>query len=299
MSPRVLVFGGSGMLGHKLWLTCRERFETWATVRSRPTGSVGSLFDDSRVIADVHATDQTSAVRAIAAARPTVVVNCIGIVKQLPAAKDPLTSVRVNALWPHELAALCAATGARVIHISTDCVFSGRKGRYVETDVPDAEDLYGRSKLLGELDEAEGLTLRTSIVGRELSGRTGLVEWFLGERGGAVRGYTRAVFSGLTTRAFATVVADVIERDDGLAGIYHVAAAPIDKHDLLCRLREAFGIAVSIQPDASLVIDRSLDAERFWQATGEARPDWDEMIEGLVSDPTPYEAYRSGDGAGR
>ncbi len=294
MKSRVLVLGGGGMLGHKVWQVCRERFETWVTFRTPPSGAVASLFDSSRVVSGVSAGDLVSLARALAEARPTDVINCTGIVKQRRGARDPVASIAVNAAWPHEIAALCAAAGARPIHISTDCVFSGRRGNYGEADAPDAEDLYGRSKALGELDEIEGLTLRTSMIGRELGGRSGLVEWFLGERGRTVRGYTRAVFSGFTTAALAAILADLIERHPALRGLYHVAASPIDKCTLLRQLNEAFSAGITIEPDdRSVVIDRSLNAERFWAAVGRRSPDWTTMIAALASDPTPYEKYRS------
>lgn len=281
------------MLGHKIWQVCQDRYETWVSLRSAPSGAL-DIFDPSRIITGVEVGDAVALARALARAQPTHVINCIGIVKQRPEATDPVTSIRVNALWPHEVAALSTAAGSRVIHISTDCVFSGHRGPYTEADAPDAIDLYGRTKLLGELDAAQGLTLRTSIIGRELSGRAGLVEWFLGERGGTVRGYTRAWFSGLTTSALAETIADVIERRPELRGLYHIASSPINKCELLLRLNTAFGTDTTIQPDdATVVVDRSLNADRFWAEIGSPPPDWTRMIDALAQDPTPYEQYRS------
>jgi dTDP-4-dehydrorhamnose reductase len=292
---RVLVLGGAGMLGHKVWQTLRERVDTRVTLRS-DLGEYSrlDLFDASRVHAGVDAMRFETVEAAFEAARPQAVVNCIGIVKQLPAAKDPIASLTVNSLLPHRLAALCRAGGARLIHISTDCVFSGRKGSYLESDAPDAEDLYGRTKLLGEPHEADpaALTLRTSIIGRELRSTTGLVEWLLAQRGRTVKGYTKAVFSGLTTRELARVLAAVIETRPALAGLYHVSSPAIAKHELLTRLNAAFGAGVSIEASDAVSVDRSLESGRFWRAAGLERPGWEGMIADLAADPTPYDQWR-------
>ena len=289
---RVLVLGGAGMLGHKVWQVFRDRFDTWVTVRSSREHRATGLFSGDHVIPEVRVEDFDGIVRACARARPTAIVNCIGIVKQLEAAKDPLASIAVNALFPHRAAALGRAVGARMIHISTDCVFSGLRGRYSERDVPDADDLYGRTKLLGEVSGPGCLTLRTSIIGRELSATTGLAEWFLGQRGRSVKGYTRALFSGLTTRALARLLADVVERHPALDGVYHVASPPITKYDLLGKLNHAYGAAIDIAPAEDVQIDRTLDGSLFVKATGLSVPGWDGMIAEMASDPTPYDEWR-------
>jgi dTDP-4-dehydrorhamnose reductase len=287
----VLVLGAGGMLGHKLWQHLQERGETWATVRSR-AGLPEELFGGQRVIEGVDAFAFETIGRAIARSRPAVVVNCIGVVKQLKAAKDPVTSITINALLPHRLNAACRAAGARLVHISTDCVFSGDRGRYRETDRPDADDLYGRSKLLGEATTDGALTLRTSMIGRELRTQSGLVEWFLSQRGRQVQGFTRAIFSGLTTQVLAALIGDLIDRPTPLEGLFHVAAEPISKYDLLGRLNRAFGAGAVVEPTDVLRIDRSLDGGAFAAASGWIAPPWDEMIDRLAADETPYEDWR-------
>jgi dTDP-4-dehydrorhamnose reductase len=229
---------------------------------------------------------------------PDAVINCIGVVKQLAAAHDPIAAITMNSLLPHVLAGACAGVGARMIQISTDCVFAGTRGNYSETDVPDATDLYGRSKLLGEVTEIASsgpapLTIRTSIIGRELSTANGLVEWFLSNQGGSVRGFTRAVFSGVTTAVLAETLANVVEHHPALDGLYHVAAKPISKYDLLVMLNETIGGRVAIIPDDSVVIDRSLDAARFQAATGLVPPSWQEMIAALAAESSQYERWRT------
>jgi dTDP-4-dehydrorhamnose reductase len=290
---RLLVLGGSGMLGHKLWQESRDRLEAYASVRSPDLAEpAAAVLDPDRTVTGVRAEDPESVDRALEATGADVLVNCIGIVKQAEAASNPVDAIRVNSLFPHQLAEICGERRARLIHVSTDCVFSGRRGRYAESDPPDAEDLYGRSKLLGEVSGPACLTLRTSIIGRELSSSYGLVEWFLAQNGGAVSGFTRAVFSGLTTQALARAIGDIAARKGTLEGVWHVGAEPITKHDLLVRLRDSFDLDVEIEPDESVTVDRSLDSSRFRAEMGWQPPSWPEMIEGLAADPTPYEAIR-------
>ena len=290
---RVLVLGSTGMLGHKVWQHVRQRFDAWAAVRRLGPQRATGLYDGGQVIEDVRAEEFGSVEQAIRAARPDVVINCIGIVKQLKAAHDAVQSITINALFPHQLAAIAGASGARVIHISTDCVFSGRQGHYVEEDFADANDLYGRTKLLGELSDPHCLTLRTSIVGRELSATTGLLEWFLSQRGRRVSGYTTARFSGLTTIALARTIGDVIERFPGLSGVYHVASPPISKYDLLIAFNRAFDAGAEIEPSEAVRIDRTLNGARFAAATGLSFGSWDAMVSELAADPTPYDDWRS------
>lgn len=291
---KVLVLGGAGMLGHKVVQTLGLRFEVWTTLRDgfERFARYGLIADDHvlRGIDAMRIDDLEHVVREL---RPEVVVNCIGVVKQRTEAHDPIISIALNALLPHRVARVCGEIGARMIHISTDCVFSGHKGAYLESDAPDADDLYGRTKLLGEVDHDGALTLRTSIIGRELRSTTGLVEWFLSNRGGAVHGYTEAIFSGLTTQALSLLIAEIIEKHAQITGLFHVAVDPINKRDLLVLLERAFDANVMITPSTALRIDRSLDATRFRQATGWRPPGWADMVAALAQDPTPYDQWRA------
>jgi dTDP-4-dehydrorhamnose reductase len=290
---KVLILGGSGMLGHKLWQRLAPEFDTYATFRQAPPHYPAyGMFDPARSIGDVSAENFDSVVRALASVHPEVVVNCIGVVKQDASAKDPLKSINVNALFPHRLAHACRAANARLIHISTDCVFSGRSGNYKETDQSDAEDLYGRTKFLGEVDYENCMTIRTSMIGRELSGTHGLIEWFLSQRGQSVRGFRRAVFSGFTTIALADIISDVISKHPKLNGVWHVAAEPINKFELLSLVKQSFKLDIEISPDDSFMCDRSLDAERFRRETGWSPNAWPQMIQQMAHDSTPYDEFR-------
>ncbi len=291
--PRVLVLGGTGMLGHKLWQVLRTRLDAHVAVRADERALARMhVFDPDRTVTGVSAERLETVERAVAAVRPDVVVNCIGIVKQARAAQDPVASISINSLFAHRLARLCRAEDSRLIQISTDCVFSGRAGGYSEADIPDPVDLYGRSKLLGEVDDGDCLTVRTSIVGRELAGSNGLLEWFLSQHG-SVRGFRRAIFSGLTTQALARVLVALVCDHGALSGIRHVASEPISKHDLLCMLRDAYGLSTEIAPDDGFVCDRSLDDTLFRRETGLQPPSWAQMVAELAADKTPYDLVRS------
>jgi len=218
-----------------------------------------------------------------------VVVNAIGMVKQRATAHDPVLSITVNSLFPHRLAELCRGSGARLIHFSTDCVFSGRRGEYTEDDTPDPVDLYGRSKLLGEVADAGILTIRTSIIGRELENMTGLLEWFLGRAGTRVPGFAKVIWSGVTTNFLAAVVGKLAQASQSVDGIFHVSGPPISKYELLLALNDAFGTATTVEPDETIVSDRSLNSDRFWSRTGLTRPSWNDMLSALVEDSRLYE----------
>jgi len=292
---KVLVLGATGMLGHKLCQVFRTRFETWATARREPaTWFTSSILNGKQIIHGVEATSFESVASAVETVRPDVVVNAIGIVKQRPAANDPITSLTINSHFPHRLSALCQASGVRLIHFSTDCVFSGQRGRYTEDDPPDPEDQYGRSKLLGELNDSYSscLTLRTSMIGRELDTTRGLLEWFLSNRGGRVEGYTQAIYSGFPTLTLAHIIADLIAHHPHLSGIYHVSSAPISKYDLLCMHRKAYQASIEVEPSAEVHCDRSLVSARFQAATGFVPPSWTSLVEELAADTTPYDEWR-------
>jgi dTDP-4-dehydrorhamnose reductase len=291
---KVLILGGSGMLGHKLYQTLAPRLTTYATVRG-PVSNYEhpGIFDSAQLIGEVVAEDFQSVERALAAVQPDVVVNCIGIVKQDAAARDPISSIIVNSLFPHRVTQAVTGSGGRAIHLSTDCVFSGRTGNYTETDLADPVDLYGRSKLLGEPATDRALTIRTSMIGRELRGAHGLLEWFLSQRGGRVRGFKRAIFSGFTTSALAEIIARIIVEQPDLSGLWHVASEPISKFDLLTLVKQTYGLAIEIEPDESFICDRSLNGKRFRDATGIEAPSWPAMIEQMRTDATPYEKIRT------
>lgn len=277
-----LVLGASGMLGNACVRALpRDGDAVFGTVRSSSAVGFFPPGMRSRIISGIDASDFDSVARAFAKVRPNVVVNCVGMVKQLAEAKDPLTALPLNAMFPHRLHNLSRVAGARLIHISTDCVFSGDRGMYLESDRPDADDLYGVSKRLGEVEGDGAVTLRTSIIGRELTSSRSLVDWFLA-REGAVAGYTRAVFSGVPTVELARIIRDYVVPNPEMKGLFHVSAEPINKFDLLTLIARVYGKTIEIKPSDEVVIDRSLDSSRFRSATGYAPPSWPDLIQRML-----------------
>lgn len=278
----VLVLGASGMLGNAAMRVFSEEpgYNVYGTVRNAASIRHFPAPLQERLVAGVEADSADHLLTAVARFRPDTIVNCVGVIKQFEASNDPLVALPLNAILPHRLARLSQACGARLVHISTDCVFDGRRGGYREEDVADATDLYGRSKLLGEVDYPNAITLRTSIIGHELNGNHALVDWFLSQEG-SINGFAKAVFSGLTTVELSRVIArQVIPRTD-LRGLYHLSADPISKHDLLSLVAEIYGKRIDIVRCEEPVIDRSLSSERFRAATGYTPPDWRTLVRTL------------------
>jgi dTDP-4-dehydrorhamnose reductase len=270
------------MLGNavlRLFSMC-PGYEVFGSVRSSAARHLLPNDLHSNVISGIDIENIDSLMRLFGLVRPDIVVNCVGLVKQLAEADDPLAAIPINSLLPHRLARLCEVAGARLVHMSTDCVFSGTKGMYTEEDPVDAKDLYGRSKFLGEVDYPNAITLRTSIIGHELDGARSLVGWFLSQEG-SVKGFKRAIFSGLPTLEVARVIRDHVIPHPELHGLYHLSAAPINKFDLLTLVADAYGKTIDINPDELLIIDRSLDSTRFRKATGFSPKPWPELISSM------------------
>ena len=280
------------MLGHKLVQVLGPRFDAFSTIRGvfSDIECLG-IFDRSRTIEKIDATKFDSVRRALESTQPDVVINATGLVKQLPLSKDIVQTLLVNSIFPHLLAEVARELGFRLITVSTDCVFSGSKGNYSESDLPDATDLYGRSKQLGELTEPKCLTLRTSMIGREIGSSHGLIEWLLSKKG-KVKGYTNAIFSGFPTLILAELMADIVEHHPDLEGLYHFSSDPIRKFELLMLIKERLGLEIEIEEFSDFRIDRSLDSSRFRKATGFQPLPWNRMVDRMFSDPMRYEDLR-------
>ena len=276
---KILVLGASGMLGSAVMRVLSEKadWQVFGSIRDENVKRFFSATIGGRLITGVDVEQQDALVKVLDQLRPDAVVNCAGLTKHKPKAEDPLVSIPINTLMPHRLAGLCKLVGARLIHISTDCVFSGEKGNYTEDDLADARDVYGKSKALGEVDYPHAITLRTSTIGHELQSAYGLLDWFLSQDV-QCKGFSHAIFSGLPTVVFAQVIRDVVIPHPELTGLYHVAAKPINKFELLKLIADVYGKKIDIVRDDKLAIDRSLNASRFFDATGYAAPEWPELI---------------------
>lgn len=278
------------MLGHKVWLVFRDRFETYVTLRgSFQKVEPLRLFEKEKTFCNVDAENLTSLEAVLEKVKPDIVVNCVGIIKQLPEGDEEKISIQINSLFPHALAEIADRFGAKVIHMSTDCVFSGEKGNYSEEDSSDATDLYGRTKFLGEISHSPHLTIRSSIIGRDFFHHLGLLEWFLSRSPKEkIKGFTRAIYTGFTTGAMADILAFIVEQHCDLSGLFQVASQPIDKYSLLKMLQKAFHLDMEITPFEDFHCDRSLNGSRFRKETGFTPPTWEEMVQGLVEEDSFY-----------
>lgn len=278
---RILILGGDGMLGHQLFKTLSARHDARVTLRqSLSAYKEFNLFSAENAYERVEVGSVDRLIEVLGEFRPEAVVNAVGIVKQRSAAKENIPSLEINSLFPHRLANLCKAAGMRLVHMSTDCVFSGRKGKYRENDPSDAEDLYGRTKYLGEVHDSHCVTLRTSIIGKELSRRQGLLEWFLAQRG-SVQGFRNAIFSGFTTLELSRIIERILTDHPEKGGLYHVSSDPISKFDLLTFIKREMGLGIEIIPMEEPRVDRSLDSARFRREFNYTPPTWEAMIREL------------------
>jgi dTDP-4-dehydrorhamnose reductase len=279
---KILVLGASGMIGSAMVrvLGDNKAWEVFGTLRSEDAKRFFLPAVAGKLLPGVDINNQDALLQVFLRVRPEVVVNCIGLTKHHKEAEDPQMALPLNALLPHRMADLCAVAGARLIHVSTDCVFAGTKGNYGEADAPDAGDVYGKSKHLGEVDYPHAITLRTSTIGHELQSAYGLLEWFLTQQG-SCKGFNRAIFSGLPNTEFARVVRDVVIPRPELRGLYHVGADPIGKYELLKLIAKAYGKQIEIFRDNEFSIDRSLNSWRFNQATGYKAAAWPDLIQAM------------------
>jgi dTDP-4-dehydrorhamnose reductase len=279
-SMKILVLGATGMLGSALFkqLLTDSRYQVYGTVRRTSDKSQFLKEHQDFLISNIDVLDQDTVISVMESVRPNVVINCIGLIKQLAHAENPLLALPINAMLPHRLAKLCSLSCARLIHISTDCVFSGSAGMYTEEDASDVIDLYGKSKYLGEIsDLSHVVTLRTSLIGHGSSSNSSLIDWFLAQEG-SVKGYRKAVFSGVPTVELARVLKDYVLPAPELHGLYHVSAEPIDKCALLTLVAKEYRKDIEIVPDEEVRINRSLDSSRFRQLTGYEPKAWPELV---------------------
>ncbi|MFC1908812.1 dTDP-4-dehydrorhamnose reductase family protein [Chloroflexota bacterium] len=290
---KVLILGSAGMLGHKLYQVLSPVFDVTGTIRGHYSDvSDYGFFQPSQIVADADARDISRIEQIIEETGPDVVINSIGVVKQLEKERGVFQNIWLNSLFPHQLYQVCQAKGIRLIHVSTDCVFSGRKGNYREDDPSDAEDTYGKTKYLGEVSGVGALTIRTSLIGRELASTNGLIEWFLSNQGEKVNGYTNAIFSGFPTLHLARIIADIIAEHRDLNGIYHISSEPISKFQLLTLIKKAMKLNIKIGEYPDYHCNRSLDSTKYREETGFTPPSWEKMVEELTQDAVQYQKWR-------
>ncbi|MBW0434145.1 SDR family oxidoreductase [Leptospira yasudae] len=281
---RILVLGASGMLGSAIFRILSESsHNVFGTIRNSEFLRFFSREEGNRLFSNVDVLNQDDLIDVFTRIKPDIVINCIGVIKQQESAKDPLTVLPINSILPHRLSNLCKMIGARLILMSTDCVFNGKKGLYSEVDISDAEDLYGKSKEIGEIaNEPHVFTIRTSIIGHELNSHHSLINWFLSQKT-EVKGYKKAIFSGFPTSEIAEILKNVVIPRTDLYGLYHISSNPISKLDLLTLVADVYGKKVRILESDEVVIDRSLDSQKFRKETGFVPKEWKLLVQDMKS----------------
>ena len=276
----ILIIGSNGMLGHMLfnYFSAKDGFETIGLARK----SVNGFKNKKNIIKEENLTNPDIIYSLIDKLRPNLVINCVGMIKQNPNISNIEESFYINSFFPKILSQICKLKKVRFITFSTDCVFSGKKGFYKEDDLVDIHDLYGQSKYLGEVNDSENtLTLRTSIIGKELNTKRGLLEWLISQSklNKKVYGFKNVIFSGFPTIEVARIIHKYIIPNDELKGIYHLSSDPIDKYSLLNLIKRFYSLDIEILEEYDNVIDRSLDSSKFRFETGFIPYNWEYLVQ--------------------
>jgi dTDP-4-dehydrorhamnose reductase len=292
---RILILGVTGMLGHTLFkeMNKNNAFEVFGTTRSK--NGLNDYFTEDeleKIRGGVDADNFETVIRAIASVQPTIIINCIGIIKQLPISRDPLTAITVNAQLPHRLSLVTRTAKARLIHISTDCVFDGKKGNYTEKDFSTAEDLYGKTKYLGEVNYPHCITLRTSIIGHELKTNFSLVDWFMSQKN-EINGFTKAIYSGFPTIEIVNIISNYVIPNKELSGLYHVSSDAISKYNLLNIMKDIYKKDIKINAFDDFILDRSMNSKRFKEITGYVSPTWEQLVKDMYYHVMTDDCYKN------
>lgn len=293
---KVLILGVTGMLGHILYKMMFKQhgiYDIYGTTRN--SNGLEDYFTTDEVksiCSGVDSDNFDTVIRAVASVQPNIIINCIGIIKQLPIAKDPLTAITINAQFPHRISLVAKSVNARLIHISTDCVFNGFKGNYTEDEPSNAEDLYGRTKFLGEVSYSHCVTLRTSIIGHELKTEFSLIDWFMSQKD-EINGFTKAIYSGFPTHEMVNIITNYVIPNENLSGLYHVSSDAISKYDLLKIMKDIYKKDIKINPYDDFVLDRSLDSLKFKSLTGYKSPEWRKMLSDMYNYVMTEDCYKN------
>jgi dTDP-4-dehydrorhamnose reductase len=289
-SKKVLVLGAGGMLGHMMVRVLSNGHDVAGTTRGSQDAAnpLARFLRAEKWIPQVDVRDDETLSGILRDVCPDVVINCIGLVKQKMDNSTYIDSIEINSLLPHRLASMCSSNGSKLIQMSTDCVFTCDPGVKTMHMTPNATDLYGRTKLLGEVDYEGSLTIRSSIVGKQLIGSEGLFEWVIAQNNGVINGYRNALYTGVTTMAMAKIVDHLISTQSDLTGIWQIASRPISKYDLVDQLINVLGLNIELREDVSFICDRRLDGSSFTAATGIEIPTWSKMLSEFAADQVHY-----------
>lgn len=280
---RILILGGNGMIGHMMYkVLSKYHHDTWVLFKKNYNNIIeNNLFNKDKVIDNFNLCDFTNLNNILENLNPDIIINAAGITIRRGIELDISTSIIINSALPHFLNHWVLKNDKRLIHFSTDCVFSGKDGYYSEISIPDSIDIYGRTKTLGEINSNNSLTIRSSMIGRELENKTELFEWYLSQKNNIIKGYTNAIYSGITTNRMAHYILQIINYFPNMCGLFNVSSYSIPKYELLKIFNNLFKINIIIEPDESYHSNKSLDSSKFYDYTGFIKPNWEELVTDL------------------
>ena len=284
---KILILGGNGMIGHKMYQTISKiHKDTWVTLRKSLTSySYSEIYNPEKVIDNIDLINFQTISNQLNKINPDIVVNACGITIRRGIETLKSNSIILNSALPHFLNEWVTSNNKRLIHFSTDCVFTGAKGDYIDNDNKDAYDLYGSTKSMGEvIDSKFAITLRGSMIGSELENKTELFEWFLKQKSKTIKGFNKVIYSGITTTKMAEIVLKLIDQFPNLSGVYNISSKPISKFELLKLWNNLFDINANIEIDNSYTSNKNLISDNFYRTISMEQPDWVELSSQLNID---------------
>ena len=284
---RILILGGNGMIGHKVYQVLSSYFpDTWILIRRKFIDFLQKdIFVKEKVIEDFDLNDLNKLNSLLNSLNPDIIINAAGITIRRGVNEFKSQTIILNSVLPHFLGEwIQGKFGKRFIHFSTDCVFSGKNGPYYDNSIPDSTDIYGKTKSLGEVNLSQTLTLRGSMIGRELDYQTELLEWFLSQKGKTIKGFNNVFYSGITTIRMAKLILKIIINFPNLTGVYNVSSKKISKFELLTLFNDFFHSNVKIHKDETYTSRKELISNIFFYEINEIIPSWDELIIELYED---------------
>lgn len=283
---RILILGGNGMIGHKIFqVISNKHLDTWVLFKKSFNDiSFNEIFNKTNIIDNFDLSNFHKLSTLLNNLKPEVIINAVGITIRRGIDNIPSKSIQINSALPHFINEWVILNNKRLIHFSTDCVFSGDQGSYTENSIPDARDIYGKSKALGEVSSKNTLTLRGSMIGREIENKTELLEWVLSQRNKQLKAFSNVIYSGITTIRMAKLVLKIIEEFPQMHGIYNVSSECISKYDLIKLFVKEFNISIDIISDDSYISKKDLDSTKFYNELGIDKPNWNDLIIELIND---------------
>ena len=278
---KILILGADGMIGHKIAHSLYQDFDLILT--SRKKISIESIGVNSGKFI-YHDFLNNMTYDLLNKIMPDVVINCVGITTRRGIKDSYNNTILLNSKLPHSLDSWVKSNSKKLIHFSTDCVFSGTKGNYLDNDIPDANDLYGETKSAGEIDSGNTLNIRCSMIGRELFNFTELFEWLNMNKNKKIEGFSNVIYSGITTVRMGKIIHYILKHKLNLSGIYNISSVPISKYDLLVKLSNAFSLNVQIEENTDNKSNKVLISKKFTEITGIYPPNWDDLISEFKGD---------------